>query len=119
MKQIISATTKYLRISPTKLSPVLSKIRGKTYQEALQILKFLPEKGGSIVFQTLFSAVSNAKHNFNFSEKNLIIYEAFVNKGPGGPQIKRVRFINKGRQARIEKKLAHLTIRVSPLTNEN
>ena len=40
MKQIISATSKYLRISPTKLDVILSKIRGKTYKEALQILLY-------------------------------------------------------------------------------
>jgi large subunit ribosomal protein L22 len=113
MKQIISATTKYIRISPTKISPILSKIRGKTYQEALQILIYLPKKTGGIVFQTLSSAVSNAIHNFNLSEENLKINEAFVNKGPGGRRIKRIRFINKGRQAPIEKKISHLTIRVS------
>jgi large subunit ribosomal protein L22 len=113
MKQIISATSKYIRISPTKLDVILSKIRGKSYKEALQILKYLPQRSGAIVWQTLYSAVSNATHNFDFEKENLVIEEAFSNKGPGGRQTKRVRFINKGRQAPIEKKMAHLTIRVS------
>ena len=116
MKQIISATSKYLRVSPTKIDCILSKIRGKSYKEALQILKYLPQKSGAIVWQTLYSAISNATHNFNFSKENLIITEAFVNNGPGGRQTKRVRFINKGRQSPIEKKMAHLTIRVSTLS---
>ncbi len=113
MKQIISATSKYIRTSPTKIDLIISKIRGKTYKEALQILKYLPQKSGAIVWQTLYSAVSNATNNFDFEKDGLIITEAFVNKGPGGRQTKRVRFINKGRQAPIEKKMSHITIRVS------
>jgi large subunit ribosomal protein L22 len=113
MNKIISATSKYLRISPTKINIIISKIRGKSYKEALQILKNIPQKSGAIVWQTLYSAISNATNNFLLEKENLFISEAFVNKGPGGRQTKRVRFINKGRQAPIEKKMAHLTISVS------
>ena len=41
---IISATSKYVRISPTKINVILTQIRGKSYREALQILKYLPQK---------------------------------------------------------------------------
>ena len=39
-KQIVAATSKYIRISPSKVDLIIAKIRGKTYKEALQILKF-------------------------------------------------------------------------------
>ena len=68
-KKIISATSKYLRISPSKVDLILCKIRGKSYKEALQILKFLPQKAGAIVWQTLYSAVSNATNNFEFEKE--------------------------------------------------
>ena len=42
-KEVISATSKYIRISPTKINIIIKKIRGKSYKEALQILKFLHE----------------------------------------------------------------------------
>jgi large subunit ribosomal protein L22 len=115
MTQIILATSKYIRISPTKIDRIIKQIRGKTYKEALQILKYLPQKSGAIVWQTLYSAISNATNNFNFEKENLMIALAFVNKGPGGRQTKRVRFINKGRQAPIEKKVSHITIGVSKI----
>ena len=41
MKKTVSATSKYIRISPTKIDIIISKIRGKSYKEALQILKYL------------------------------------------------------------------------------
>ena len=81
-KESVSATSKYIRISPTKVNVVISKIRGKTYKEALQILKYLPQKSGAIVWQTLYSAVSNATNNFNLEKENLVITEAYVNQGP-------------------------------------
>jgi large subunit ribosomal protein L22 len=113
MTKIISAISKYVRVSPTKINLILSKIRGKTYKETLEIFKYLPQRTASIIWKTIYSAVSNASKNFNFKKKNIIILEAFVNKGPGGKLTKRVRFINKGRQAPIEKKFSHITISVS------
>ena len=108
-KEIISATSKYIRISPTKVTLVIDKIRGKTYKEALQILKYLPQRAGSIVWQTLYSAVSNASNNFDLSKDKLIIKEAFVNKGP---ILKRMRPRAQGRAFLILKRLSHITIRV-------
>ncbi len=108
-KEIISATSKYIRISPTKVTLIIDKIRGKTYKEALQILKYLPQRAGSIVWQTLYSAVSNASNNFDLSKDKLIIKEAFVNKGP---ILKRMRPRAQGRAFLILKRLSHITIRV-------
>ena len=67
-KKEVSATSRYIRISPTKVQVIIDKIRGKSYREALQILKYLPQKAGAIVWQTLYSAVSNATHNFDFEK---------------------------------------------------
>jgi large subunit ribosomal protein L22 len=110
----VSATSKYIRISPTKVDLIISKIRGKTYKEALQILKYLPQKAGSIVWQTLYSAISNATNNFDFEKEKLIISEAFVNQGP---ILKRMRPRAKGRAFSIQKKMSHITISVSEIEN--
>ena len=109
-KESVSATSKYIRISPTKVNVVISKIRGKTYKEALQILKYLPQKSGAIVWQTLYSAVSNATNNFNLEKENLVITEAYVNQGP---ILKRMRPRAQGRAFAIQKKMLHITIKVS------
>ena len=106
----ISATSKYIRISPTKIDVILSQIRGKSYKEALQILKYLPQKAGAIVWQTLYSAVSNATNNFDFEKEKLIINEAYVNQGP---ILKRMQPRAKGRAFKIMKRISHITIRVS------
>jgi large subunit ribosomal protein L22 len=115
-KELISATSKYIRISPTKVNLIIDKIRGKTYKEALQILKYLPQKAGSIVWQTLYSAVSNATNNFDLSKDKLIIKEAFVNKGP---ILKRMRPRAQGRAFLILKKMSHITIKVCEYESES
>ncbi len=112
MNQAISATSKYIRISPSKVDLIIKKIRGKTYKQALQILKYLPQKSGAIVWQTLYSDVSNAKNNFDLEKENLIISEAFVNQGP---ILKRMRPRAQGRAYAIQKKMCHITIRVSEI----
>ena len=103
----ISATSKYIRISPTK-------INGKSYKEALQILKYLPQKAGSIVWQTLYSAVSNATHNFDLEKEKLVITEAYVNQGP---ILRRMQPRAKGKAYKIQKKISHITIRVAESKN--
>ena len=111
-KKIAFATSKNNRISPTKISQILSKIRGKTYKEALQILKYLPQKGGAIVWQTLYSAVSNAINNNELEKEKLIISEAFVNQGKIS---KRVACGSKGSPRKIEKKSSHITIQIQEI----
>jgi large subunit ribosomal protein L22 len=112
VKETVSATSKYIRISPTKVDVIISKIRGKSYKEALQILKYLPQKSGAIVWQTLYSAVSNATNNFDLEKENLIITEAYVNQGP---ILKRVRPRAQGRAFAIQKKMSHVTIKVTEI----
>jgi large subunit ribosomal protein L22 len=43
--QSVKAVAKYIRMSPHKVRRVLNQIRGRSYQEALMILEFLPYMG--------------------------------------------------------------------------
>ena len=40
--KFVKAVAKYIRLSPHKARRVLNQIRGRSYQEALMILEFLP-----------------------------------------------------------------------------
>lgn len=109
-KKSVKAISKYLRISPSKVNIIISRIRGKTYKEALKILKYLPQKAGTLIWQTLYSAISNAINNFDLEKENLLITQAFVNNGP---MLKRMRPRARGRGFAIQKKMSHITIEVS------
>jgi large subunit ribosomal protein L22 len=107
-----SATAKYIRITPIKIDRIISKIRGKTYKEALKILKYLPQKSAVTVWQTLYSAVSNATNNLLIEKEKLKISEAFVNQGK---ILKRMQPRARGKAYRIEKKCSHVTIKLSEI----
>lgn len=78
----IKAVGRYIKLSPIKVRRILNQIRGKSYQEALLLLEFMPYKACGPIWKLIYSAGANAKHNFNLSKENLIISETFVNQGP-------------------------------------
>jgi large subunit ribosomal protein L22 len=105
--QTVRAVAKYIRMSPHKVRRVLNQIRGRSYQEALMILEFLPYDAGGPVWQAVHSAAANANNNYSLDKKKLIIEEAFADEGP---KLKRIRPRAQGRAYRILKPTCHITI---------
>ena len=106
-KQSIQAVAKYIRMSPHKIRRVLDQIRGRSYQEALMILEFLPYDAGGPIWQVVHSAAANAKHNYGLDKKKLFIDKAFANEGP---KLKRIRPRAQGRAYKILKPTCHITV---------
>lgn len=102
----VKAVTKYLRISPRKVNRLLGLVRGKGVREASAILKFMPHKGAKLAWETLKSAVANAKHNKKLKEEMLIVKEAYV--GPG-PTYKRYQPKGRGRIYSLLKRTCRIT----------
>ena len=69
------AIAKYVRMSPSKLKPVVDLVRGKDLQEALTILKFTPGKGAELVEKVVQSAAANAENNFQMNPDELYVAE--------------------------------------------
>ena len=69
----VKAVAKYVRMSPNKIRRVIDQIRGRSYQEALMILEFLPYSAGGPIWQIIHSAAANAKHNYALDKKKLVI----------------------------------------------
>lgn len=105
--QSVKAVAKYIRISPQKVRRVLNQIRGRSYQEALMILEFLPYRTVGAVWQVVYSAASNAQNNYDLNKKNLVIDEAYADEGP---KLKRVRPRSQGRSYSIIKPTCHITV---------
>lgn len=107
----VKAIARYIRMSPHKVRRVLDQIRGRTYQEALIILEFMPYRACEPVLQVLRSAAANAEHNEGLDRKNLVISKAFAD---GGPSLKRYRARAQGRAYQIRKPTCHITVAVAP-----
>ena len=101
------ATAKYVRMSPIKLQPVVSLVRGKDLEEALNILKFTPGRGAELVEKVVKSAAANAENNHSMNPDNLYVAEVYAHKGP---TMKRWRAGSKGRAFPILKRSSHIGV---------
>ena len=98
------------RLSAQKGRLVADQIRGKSVEEALDILTFSPKKGAAIVKKLLESAVANAEHNDGADIDELTVSTVFVDEAM---TMKRIRPRAKGRADRIFKRTCHITVKVA------
>jgi len=108
----IQAVAKYIRMSPHKIRRVLNQIRGRSYQEDLMILEFLPYDASGPIWQVLHSAAANANHNYGLDKKTLFIDSIFADEGP---KLKRIRPRAQGRAYKILKPTSHITVILKPI----
>ena len=101
------AVAKYVRISPSKVRIVLNLIRGKKYDEAVAIVKNVPNFATESIIKVLESAGANAENNLGLSKSELIVAEAYAD---GGPSLKRYTPGSHGRAKPILKRTSHITI---------
>jgi large subunit ribosomal protein L22 len=102
-----SAKLSFVRLSPQKARLVIDMVRGKGVQEALNILKFSPQRAAEIVAKLVSSAVANAEQKGVGDVDRLFVKSIFVDQGP----VLR-RFMPKGRgsASRIRKPTSHITV---------
>jgi large subunit ribosomal protein L22 len=105
----VSATHRFARISPQKARLVADLIRGKSAEEAVNILAFSNLKAAKLFYKVLQSAISNAENNEGADIDELKVTAVYVNEGP---RLKRLRARAKGRANRILKRTSHLTVTV-------
>jgi large subunit ribosomal protein L22 len=102
-----TAKLSFVRLSPQKARLVTDMVRGKRVQEALNILKFSPQRAAEIVAKLVSSAVANAEQKGVGDVDRLFVKTIFVDQGP----VLR-RFMPKGRgsASRIRKPTSHITV---------
>ncbi|MEN3038202.1 MAG: 50S ribosomal protein L22 [Candidatus Kryptonium sp.] len=107
------AIARYIPSSPRKMRVVIDLIRGKSVDEALNILHYTPKRAAKIAEKVLRSAVANfmnkeTERRIDISE--LYVKEAYVDPGP---MLKRVLPAPFGRAYIIRRRSNHLTIVVA------
>lgn len=106
----VAAKLKGARIAAQKARLVADQIRGKSVEEALEILEFSSKKAAAIVKKVLESAIANAEHNEGADVDDLSVSTIFVDEGM---TMKRIMPRAKGRADRILKRSCHITIKVA------
>ena len=100
----------FARISPQKARLVADLIRGKSVDQALEILTFSNKKAADLIKKVLESAIANAEHNEGADIDDLNVAKIFVDEGP---IMKRIMPRAKGRADRILKRSSHITVVVA------
>ncbi len=101
------AVAKYVRIAPRKARLVADEIRGKSYPEAVSILRFTNKRAARIVGEVLNSAAANAEYNMDADPDVLRVKTIKVDEGL---TIKRYRPRAMGRATMIRKRTSHITV---------
>ncbi|MBG0777217.1 MAG: 50S ribosomal protein L22 [Desulfovibrionaceae bacterium] len=101
------ATAKYMRISPRKVRLVAQNIKGLPVEQAINILRFTPQKAASFINKVLDSAVANAEQVPGIDVDAMKVKNVIVNEGPTWK-----RFMPRamGRATRIRKRTSHITV---------
>lgn len=103
----VSATTKYVRMSPIKARDIAAEIRGLSAAEALRVTEFNARKAALQIGKTLKSAIANAENNAGVDAAQLFVKDAYVD---GGPVLKRFRPRARGSASGIRKPTSHVTV---------
>lgn len=77
----VNAKASHLPISAQKLRLVCDQVRGMDAEEALTVLKYMPQKGAQFVYKLVQSALANAEENFELNRQDLFIATLYANEG--------------------------------------
>ncbi len=98
-----------VRLSEQKGRLVADLVRGKSVEQALNILTFSPKKGAKIIKKVVESAIANAEHNDGADIDALRVKTIYVEQGM---TLKRFTARAKGRGNRISKPTCHIYVTV-------
>lgn len=108
------SSIRYAKISPRKVRPLADLVRGQYVDDALDILRYQPQRGARMLEKTIKAALANAQDPEQnpgriVDEKDLIVSEAMVD---GGPMFKRVRPRARGMAMMILKRQSHIRVKL-------
>lgn len=101
------AQHRFARTSVRKLLPILDLIRGKYADDALDILKYLPNRGARMIEQVIKSAMANAEDKGEKHAGDLVIMEL---RGDGGPMFKRLMPRARGMAYMVRRRSSHISV---------
>ena len=103
------ASHRFADMSARKVRPFAALIRGKSVDEALQLLRFEPNRGARLVEQVLKSAMGNAEDRGARDPEDLIVTEARIDDGP---MFKRIMPRARGTAYMILRRLCHIHVAI-------
>jgi len=102
-----SAVHKHSDMSARKIRPFASLIRGRNAEEALNLLRFYPNKGARLLESVLKSAMGNAEDRGARDPFDLVVSESRID---GGPMMKRIQPRARGTAYPIKRRYSHIHV---------
>jgi large subunit ribosomal protein L22 len=107
-----TARHRFAHLTARKARYVADLIRGRSVNEALELLQFTPNRGAAFYGKVLRSAVANASHDESVNMNRLYVSECRADDGPLLQGRMRYRPGPQGRAMPFSKRLSHLIVRV-------
>ena len=107
MAQDIRAKLSYCGVSAQKARLVIDMVRGKSADDAVNILRFATQGAATHVHKLLVSAIANGEENFGLSREDLYVYKITADEAPTR---KWRRFGARGRFKPILRRSSHITV---------
>jgi large subunit ribosomal protein L22 len=104
------AIHRFADVGPRKIRLFADLIRGRNVDEALQLLKFEPNRGARLLESVVRSAYGNATEQECPDPDDLIVSECRVD---GAPMFKRIQPRARGTAFQIKKRLSHIVVTLS------
>jgi large subunit ribosomal protein L22 len=112
------ASHRFARISASKVRPLADLVRGKYADEALDILRYQPQRGARLLEKVIRSALGNAQDpdqnpGRSVNVDQLVLVEARVDNGP---MFKRIRPRARGMAFMIKKRFSHIHVALEEIS---
>lgn len=110
------ATHRFARISASKVRRVARLLAGRPVNDALSVLRHVPNRGAPMLRKVLASAVANAERavtegHLDVDLNDLVVATAYVD---GGPIMKRWRPAARGAPSPRRKRFCHISVVLRP-----
>jgi large subunit ribosomal protein L22 len=103
----VRASAQRVRVSPRKARLVVDMVRGKKVTEAIELMKFVPNKAALDIEKLLKSVAANAENNYDLDPDDLWIKAIFADDAS---QMRRFKLKARGRVGRIIRRSTHITV---------
>src|ERR1700747_3634968 len=110
-----TAIHRHADMSARKVRQFAALMRGRMADEALELLRFYPNKGARLLEQVLKSALGNAEDRGARDVDELVVIESRVD---GGPMMKRIQPRARGTAYPIKRRYAHIHVTLSDYLDE-
>jgi large subunit ribosomal protein L22 len=103
------AKHRFADVTPRKMRPFAALIRGRRADEALETLRFYPNRSARLIEAVLKSALGNAEDRGARNIDDLVVVESRID---GGPILKRIQPRARGTAYPIKKRYSHVIVAV-------